>query len=191
MTIEQIKAELGGLKDELVRSFKADIIDLVDKKFNDVTNFLESELSVIHTRIEDVEKVLPSNTPKTPLEDVDHCIIISGLNYSKDEVLEEKVTTLMEVMGVKPRVAACRRLGRLDKEKPLVKVAVHDELEKIVVLRAKRKLLDDDRFARVYIRSSKPHTERQLENNLKTLLRLIPNGADYIVNAQGKIIPKK
>ena len=75
--------------------------------------------------------------------------------------------------------------------KPLVKVAVQHEPQKIEVLRAKSRLRQSHRYSKVFIRSSKPYVERMYQNNMRTMLSLIPNGDSYLVDSRGQLMKQR
>ena len=63
--------------------------------------------------------------------------------------------------------------------------------QKVNVLRAKQKLKQSQSYKNVYMHGSKTHTERILELNAKTLLSELPNGNQYRVTANGRIVKKQ
>ena len=71
---------------------------------------------------------------------------------------------------------ACRFSERRRGKPRLMKVAFETVDQKVKVLRAKMALKGHPIFDRVYLRSSKSHTERLLELNAKTILSELPNG---------------
>ncbi len=74
---------------------------------------------------------------------------------------------------------------------PLVKFAVPSLEGKIAVLRAKRNLKQSAEFPRVFLRSSKSHTERLIEPNFKKMLDLIPGGENMRVAGSGRLVDRK
>ena len=71
---------------------------------------------------------------------------------------------------------------------PLLKIAFESVEQKVEVLRAKKNLSGPNEFKNVYLRSSKNHTERILELNAKTLLSQLPNGNQFRVTGNGRIV---
>ncbi len=61
---------------------------------------------------------------------------------------------------------------------------------KLCVLRAKYSLKHSREFARVFLRSSKSHTERLIEINFRKLLDIVPGGEELRVASNGRIIEK-
>jgi hypothetical protein len=132
---------------------------------------------------------------KDPLEDITRCIVISGMKYHKDENLEAKVSSLLEAMGPviqDLKIVACKRLGKLDKTYPLVKVAFLSQEDKISVLKKKQALRNTGEYSRVYLRTSKSFAERVMDANMKTLIELVQpkEGSQYRVNSQGRLFKK-
>lgn len=79
-----------------------------------------------------------------------------------------------------------RRIGRPG----LVKISFSNLEEKKQVLREKRKLKEKDQYKTVFLRGSKSHTERILELNARTLLREMPNGNQFRITSNGRIVKK-
>lgn len=75
------------------------------------------------------------------------------------------------------QVVAAVRLRKRKFDKPgLVKISFSTLQENIQVLRNKRKLETSEKFKRVFLKSSKSHTDRIIELNARTLLKEIPHG---------------
>ena len=85
---------------------------------------------------------------------------------------------------------ACRFSERRRGKPRLMKVAFETIDQKVQVLRAKMALKGHPIFDRVYLRSSKSHTERLFELNAKTILSVLPNGHLYRVAANCHILKK-
>ena len=62
--------------------------------------------------------------------------------------------------------------------------------DKVTVLRNKRNLAENHEFRRVFLRSSKPHSDRIAEFNFRKMLQQLPNGKDYRIGGNGHIINK-
>lgn len=71
-----------------------------------------------------------------------------------------------------------------------VKISFRNVDEKILVLRNKMSLKDNNNYKNVYIRSCKSHAERLIESNARALLRQIPEGRNFRVDANGRIQPR-
>ena len=80
------------------------------------------------------------------------------------------------------------RLRSRDGKPGLVKIRFGRIDEKINALRFKRNLRDNG-YRGTFIRSSMSHTDRIMQQNFQTILKSIPNGNDFRVAANGKIVP--
>ena len=85
-----------------------------------------------------------------------------------------------------PRVT---RHGNVSKP-GLVKIQFQNVEDKVRVLREKRALMNSSEFSNVFLRSSKSHSDRLAEQNLKTLLDLIPDGKAYQVTGNGRLVKR-
>ena len=74
---------------------------------------------------------------------------------------------------------------------PVLKIAFENVEQKVNVFRAKQRLKQSRHYKNVYMHGSKTHTERILELNAKTLLSELPNGNQYRVTANGRIVKKQ
>lgn len=70
----------------------------------------------------------------------------------------------------------------------MVKITFQTLEMKIKVLREKRKIRDTDNFSRVYLRSNKSHVERLGELNARTILKEMPNGKDFRITGNGRMV---
>ena len=60
--------------------------------------------------------------------------------------------------------------------------------DKIDVLRNKKNLKSSQYFRKVFLRSSQTHVERLMHLNFKTVLQEIPNGNEFRVSGNGRLI---
>lgn len=70
----------------------------------------------------------------------------------------------------------------------MVKITFQTLEMKIKVLREKRKIRDTDNFSRVYLRSNNSHVERLGELNARTILKEMPNGKDFRITGNGRMV---
>jgi hypothetical protein len=121
-------------------------------------------------------------------------VVITGLRETMRLSLDEQIEEILECISLqdKVNVVHAQRLKSKVANRPgLVKVAFENREQKIEVLRAKSKLLDSEYFKKVFIRSSKTHTERIVELNARTLLKQMPNGHRFRIAGNGRIIERK
>ena len=119
-------------------------------------------------------------------------VIVSGLPYIHGEDLMQKAQDLVNALGndvthnVNITNTVRYRTRYLDRPGP-VKVTFRTVQEKVAVLRNKMQLKNIEEYQEVYVKSCKSHAERLIEINARTLLRQMPNGRDFRVDANGRI----
>ena len=118
-------------------------------------------------------------------------IIATNVKFEHDEDILVKARELVNHLDVDADVVAATRLKSRIVNKPgLVKISFSSVDEKVQVLRAKRTLGQIEGYRSVFLRSSKSHTERLIELNAKTLLGEMPNGKNFRITANGRIVRK-
>ena len=83
------------------------------------------------------------------------------------------------------------RTPHRDNKPGIVKIQFKDKDTKIAVLREKSRLLQDERYKRVFIRSSQPHIERVAQKNTMAILREMGIDHKYRFSGNGKLVPKQ
>ncbi len=74
-------------------------------------------------------------------------------------------------------------------DKPgLVQIQFEKLADKVTVLREKKHLSNSQEFSRVFLRSSKSHTDRMIQLNFKTILDLIPGGDNFKLTNNGRVM---
>ena len=74
----------------------------------------------------------------------------------------------------------------------LLKIQLGSVKDEVQVLRNKSKLASHDgEYRNAYLRSSKTHTERLINLKFRTLLRELPNGRNYRVAGNGRVVSKE
>ena len=187
--------------------FKEDIMTEIDNKISVMKNEfivrykqLETKVLTIEANVKELERtqstiqaVQDNDSNKDPLNNSERCIVVRGLPFEPDEDLGFKVATLLSALGEELQatinVVSFERLKSRGKYPGLVKIALESANQKVAVLRAKHKLSTAG-YRGVYIKGSKPHVERVLENNMKTVLSLIPDGSQFRFTGSGKLIRK-
>ena len=130
--------------------------------------------------------------PAAHSDDTEMSVIVSGLPYIHGEDLMQKAQDLVNALGndvthnVNITNTVRYRTRYLDRPGP-VKVTFRTVQEKVAVLRNKMQLKNIEEYQEVYVKSCKSHAERLIEINARTLLRQMPNGRDFRVDANGRI----
>ena len=96
-----------------------------------------------------------------------------------------------DVLTRKQITGATRLRSYIHDRPPLIKISFRNVKEKILVLRNKSLLKEKAPYKEVYINSSKSHAERLIELNARTLLRQLPQGSNFRVDANGRIRPRE
>ena len=203
--------------DEKIRVLKADIdldIGINTRRIDELVNSVQS----LSGRIDQVERVTESaqdngvfsgqddhsvaggfmNWPRggaasqaDPLDDNNRTVIVKNVPYEDGEA-RDILNALGEEVSSRVNVTALARLKPRFRIKPgLVKIGFESVEQKILVLRNKHELKDQQRFRKVFIQSSKSHVERLLELNARTLLRELHTGKSFRVTANGRIKEKQ
>ena len=111
-------------------------------------------------------------------------------NNNNNEDTDMVVTRLIEEGTRTPNVQVVRtkRLVSRNHFPGLVKIELASITDKVTVLRNKRNLAENHEFRCVFLRSSKPHSDRIAEFNFRKLLQQLPNGKEYRLGGNGRII---
>lgn len=125
-------------------------------------------------------------------DDSDISIIALGVPAQQGESLIEIARKIIEALGeeVSSNVTitkAFRFRSRYNDWPPPMKITFRKLNEKILVLRNKMNLKDTNDYAKVYLKGCKNHAERLIEINARTLLRQLPDGRKFRVDANGRI----
>ena len=192
--MESLDSKIKALRDEMVTDLGNE-----SKRIDEIMNTLKS----VQSRLETVEQsgsnmdhgdggVPGGGYNGTGSHDNDLTIIASGLSYTADENLYQKVDNLLLALGEdvhsQLHVSAVSRLSSRVAGRPgIVKISFQTVNEKITVLRNKMLLRDNLDYNDVYLKSSKSHAERLIELNARTILRNLPPGHSLRVDANGRI----
>ncbi|WAQ96050.1 hypothetical protein MAR_028740, partial [Mya arenaria] len=195
--IDNLKNEMMKNIDTKLKSLKNEISLDIGKETSRIDGLMDS-MKDIQVRLRAVEDGTPS--PAEPrevdhLNDPDYCIIATGIPKQDDEDLFEKANSLIRALGEnvysRVTVTGTIRLPSKLRGKPgPLKISFGSTPEKVLVLRHKMKLKDMENYQDVFIKSSKSHAERLIELNARTILRQLPQGAGYRVDANGRIRPR-
>ncbi|KAK7913157.1 hypothetical protein WMY93_013368 [Mugilogobius chulae] len=180
---QQLTSKVDGLQMSLEKTLKEELQKLKD-------NF-DSEIGSLKARMEQLEEKIKSHQRTSDTFDPDLSVVVMGLPYQENENLTEKIKDVIEngcACDQEVTLVALERLRARGPGPGVVKVAFASVREKVAVLRGKANLKSNDKFRKVYIRTAKSHTDRVMEENFKVLLRDLPNGKDYYVSGNGKLL---
>lgn len=203
-TFEDHKSYVDRRLDEVSNGLK----DHFKSQMEDLHKHVDTEISQVVSRLDSVETrmlIVENDTKRGPF-DPEVSIIATNMEYQADEDIEEKASDLVRTglslpEDVCPVVRALRLPDRNvshgrprpgngpTNRPPLVKIEFRSLEEKKMALRNKENLKNST-WHRTWIRSSKPHVERLIDINFKTILDMLPNGKDMKVTGSGRIVPR-
>lgn len=166
-------------------------------QFEELKTHVDIQVGCLTRKIEDLEKKV------NELEERDYTlnreafstevtVVVLNLDEERNEVLSETVKDLFHeglgITDVEP--VDMMRLPSKTGRPGLVKIELASKEDKIHVLRAKSCLKETRKYRRVFIRSSMSHAERVMHQNFQTILNEMPNGHNFRIAGNGKVIPK-
>lgn len=192
LTIQQNKLELNQKLNEISENISKKIETIVSKEMSKVMDYVDSEVKLVYTRIDELAKKLDELQQYTQKEfDPEVTVVAIGVKQEPNEIPTRVASQIigegMKLNGV--QIVRAARLAGRDGKPGIMKIEFPSVQEKIRVLQNKQNL-QKSRWNRVYLRSSKMHVERVNDLNMKTILGLIPGGEKYMVSGSGKIIEK-
>lgn len=198
-------SKLDKMRNEFMATLDGKIKTLRDELAMDLSkesgriDQLERSIQTIQARLESVEENRDSNkqegasgSSQENLNIAEVCITASNVPFDEGENLLEKAAGIIRALGdnVSSNVVitgAKRLRSRYQGKQGLVKISFQNTEQKINVLRNKHVLKDSGTYKRVILKSDKTHAERLIELNARTLLRQLPDGNNFRVDANGRI----
>ena len=193
MKIDSLRNELKRDIDQKFETFQTEMNDSLVSIKSDYAS-LKVELETLQNRLTTVENRNNQQEDYDPVNNVDKTIVVANLKEEADDplTLNDTVDQLIEALGdsvsQEVTVVQTKRLVGRDNKPGLVKVALDSLESKIKVLKSKKNLRNNETFKRVWLRSSKSHTDRVAEMNFKKILQLVPGGDKLKISGNGKII---
>ena len=175
----------------------------IDEKFAKLYEYVDTEVARVNSKVDDLSArtdAMAQKMEEAATFDPDTTIVADNLPWEENEDLEAKVEVMIRrdlavnvpivrTTRLKPPPPRVTRHGNLSRP-GLVKIQFRNTDDKIKVLREKMKLMNSRDFSNVYLRSSKTHSERLMEQNFKTILELLPDGKDYQLAGNGRLIKR-
>ena len=127
--------------------------------------------------------------------DTFHCnrsvIVINLVELDwEDPVAVCQALLFTEVLGIEVTVTKAELLKSRNNKPGLIKCQLSSLTEKIV-LRNKRNVADNGQTENVHIARMKSHEERLIQNNVKALLKEMPNGNNYKFTGSSRLVYKR
>ena len=186
--------------DSKLEKLRNEVVKTIDDKIRSVKVDMDLQFAGLERRIELFDSEMSSLKADAGFMDnsVNNCditVIATNVPLRHDRSLMDTAKALISALGTdilhRSMITDVKRCpDRGTGKPPLLKIAFESVEQKVEVLRSKKKLSDSNEFKNVYLRSSKNHTERILELNAKTLLSQLPNGNQFRVTGNGRIVKK-
>lgn len=196
--IQSLRRDQEGFRSSMadsIEKLRSDIKQTMDTKFDDLHNRMNIEIGNLTSRIDDLDRRMSfieqsaHKLARKPF-DPDVTVVASKVvqNTSEDsKALAESI--IQEGVGLDDTpVVRALRLGSRDGRPGLLKIELASEDDKIKVLRNKYNLENSRDFQRVFLRSSQSHAERLIQLNFRTILNELPNGGQFRVTGNGKLV---
>ena len=167
--------------------------DEIKKEIKGLQDYIDGEISRVLTQMNDLEKKIQVIEKKQEVQNEfneEETIVINSLPHKINENLKQEVTNLFRdgLQLTDIHVVNTKRMKNRDNKPGLVKVQLQDLHTKKRVLNAKTKLKTSALYNKVHIRSSRSHADRLAEQNMRTLLKSMPNGKNFYFTSNGRLI---
>ena len=119
--------------------------------------------------------------------------MVFGLPAVEGEMVETTVSRLLSEgleLSPLPVVVTVDRIEPKGSGPGPIKVQLASVQDKVMILRRKKRLENNERYAKVYVRAAKSHAERLIEINFRTILSQIPSGKHYFVTGNGRVMKR-
>ena len=194
--LASMRRSMDGMKDSLFAR-----MDAMEKQLQcTMTAMFQNFRDEFHARIEDLEnrmacfeERLESRPPaSTPPYDPENTIIANGVVQDENEdVMQKAKEIVQDGLGLdSTTVVRATRVPSRGTQPGLMKIEFPDVNTKVTALRAKQRLQNYDENGRIFIRSAKSHVERIIEINFRMLLKELPNGNQFRITSNGRLVRK-
>ena len=191
------------VRDE-VGTLKTYIDDKLQEKMQELTNYVDQEVGKVTERVRGLEGVtaeIREDLERAKIFAYETTVVAEHFPFEEGEDLHHKVTTMLrrDLSVHVPIVRTTRlkappprdtRQGTIQRH-GIVKIQFRTVEDKVSVLQVKRNLQNSPDYSRVWLRSSKSHSERIMEQNMKTLIATDPKLKDYTLTAHGKLVKRQ
>lgn len=172
----------------------ANSVHSLSVRFNDI----EESMNNLNTQADSINPTINdrnSNTQVNPLSNDAVTVIVKNLQFAENEnliaIMNDIIHKLGQSVAKEVKIAAVTRLNPRFHGKPgLVKMSLENTDQKILILRNKHKLKTDENYKTVFIQGAKSRIERLIENNTRAILRELPQGNQFRLTGNGRILRK-
>lgn len=197
LELQKINSNIQVCEKNIMRKVSDDLEGLrrhfdqkIDSAIQEMYKYVDMEIGKVVSRLEKLERDGP---PKPPF-DYSTTIVATKVPYDAREDVKAKAENLVRrgLQSPNVRIVNAMRTPLRQGRPGILKIELESEQTKIDLLRKKQMLKDDPtgEFKHVFIRSSKPHAERLMEQNTLQLLNMTPGGDAFRIAGNGRIVKK-
>ena len=190
ITTECDKVKTDVMLEVAAANSKIDALTLSNTKF-------QSDVQAFEDRVKLAEDALTAAGALIPDFHPENTVIVSGVRYVNTEDPKVEAQKLIDAISnacVPPltqiQVVNAERTVSRNNKPGLLKIQLPSRLDKINILKNKRKLANDTAYARAFVRGSQSHTDRLIHLNFTTLLNEMGLADRYRIAANGRLIEK-
>ncbi|KAK6192426.1 hypothetical protein SNE40_003895 [Patella caerulea] len=184
---------------EMFKSKLDELTETFDSKISFLKEEISADLNTERLRLDQLVnsvKTLKNEvlSIKESVQSNELTIVAFGLQYDREEIIEEKEKRLIVALGQQVsenvKITHVSRLNTKKGKPGIVKFSLENVDQKILVLRNKMKLRKSV-YSDVYLTRAKSFIEIQMEQNSREMILRLPNNTDLRVNSNGRIFQKK
>ena len=190
ITTECNKVKTEVMLEVATANSKIDALTLSYTKF-------QTDVQAFEDRVKLAEEALTAAGALIPDFHPENTVIVSGVRYVNTEDPKVEAQKLIDAISnacVPPltqiQVVNAERTVPRNNKPGLLKIQLSSRLDKITILKNKRKLANDPTYARTFVRGSQSHTDRLIHLNFTTLLNEMGLADRYRIAANGRLIEK-
>ena len=191
-SLAEIKKEMADIKQKM-EGVKEDVNKLTTQVENMEPRIESCETRIatvendVDVRFNDMERALGNTATEEFM--IERSLVVIGLAEEQNENIGAICQEMLENgLGlINAQVTQAQRLRSRDGRPGLIKLELSSKEHKIAALRCKQNLRDTG-YRGVFIRSSMSHTDRMVHHNFKTILKELPNGQEFKLLSNGKVV---
>ena len=122
--------------------------------------------------------------------DPDYTIVVTNPPVINGPLTNWATGLITALGGNRDMIVNAMRTPQRQGRKGVLKIEVRTVDEKINLLRKKSSLQNFSQYKNIFVRSSKSHSERLQEINFRTVLSQLPDGSQYRIAGNGRIVKR-
>lgn len=189
--IDQISVNLGNS----IQALGTQLKESFSQQLGDLQTYVDQEVGRMVSRIQGAENRLDNIETKLDPGDFDPevTVVARGVPQEANENIQEKATDIVR-RGLNIQdipVVKAHRLETKGRRPGLVKMQFRNLEEKKTILRVKFDLnAEGNMYKGVTMRTAFSHLERVHQDNIRQILRMVPDGDQFYFTGSGKLAKK-